>query len=134
MALHVDLYVKINSTPDTGWTKCKDGSGIGIGFCCYFTGGNWPEGGPGYFQGKKVKTPSPLHVQIELKSTAFEITGINYTPPGGNVTAAPIGSSGKWEITDSNNDIQLGTYTVIVKETKTGGVATIHCHPGWKND
>jgi hypothetical protein len=145
----VDLDVQTGSPPDDTWTICKDGTGANINYCCKFTGGDWPAddpngaGGPGYFQATGNRGVAK-HVRVELVATpiwrgpngnGFKITDIEITPYPSDCSVQGADPAHRI-ILDVNNNLQEGTYTVIVAHKSEGGtvVNDINCHPGWRNN
>ena len=145
---NVELDVQTGAPPDNTWKKCTDSAGTEINFCCKYTGGDWPaseNGGPGYFQATGNRGVAK-HVRVTLvaadiwqpnnpTSHGFRITDIEFTPDPSDCSVQGADPAHRI-ILDVNNNIQEGTYTVVVAYKSEDGteVDDIHCDPGWRNN
>ena len=142
---HVDLHVQKGEPKDPdGWKKCTEDNPE-TDFWCKYTGGDWPEDGPGSFQAKTGKGTKTVHLKLKVddiwhennsNSHGFRITDLIYDPDGelDMVGNAPH----ERQIKDAASvDVPDGTYTIVVafKDGPDGAETyNIRCDPGWRNN
>lgn len=141
---HVQLHVQKGEPKDPdAWKKCtKDGEKTD--FWCMYTGGDWPEDGPGSFQAKTGQGSKTVNLSLVANpiwsnnpnSHGFRITDLTYDPDG---ELSMVGEAPHVRQLIDNASVDVlpkGTYTIIVAfKDGPGGkpVEDIHCDPGWRN-
>jgi hypothetical protein len=141
----IELEVKTGSPPDSSWKKCTDSSGNEIDFSCRYSGGDWSSGGAGAFQAIVGEGAKTAHLTLNAdhiwqpanpNSYGFRIEDVEIEPPNSDCSLQGGGTASQRQIVDKAENIQEGTYTVIVAhKTEDGQTITegIHCDPGWRN-